>query len=528
MTFVKLHSPCGDCGSSDALSYNEDGSSYCFSCATFTPSSEATDGSVIDFKDKVVPSVGFDKEAFNGPYRGYTARCLTADTMSRFSAQQKGSSVMFGYHSPEGELVAYKSRNEDKEFRIVGNWKKAGLYGQHIFPAGGQYITVVEGEFDALAAYQMFGGKYPVVSVRNGAQGAAADCRRAYDFLDQFEHIVFCFDNDEHGRSASIECADIFGGKAKIFKHGDHKDACDYLMNADKDDFVKRWWASKTYTPDGMVMIGELMEDIMKPLEVSNVRYPYVGLDRMVHGIRTSELVTICSGSGLGKSTFMRELVFSLINQTEERIGVAFLEETERRTARGLIGLQMNKPIHIPGCEYDPQEVVDVYERLQLHERVVLWASFGSNQIENVLARFRYQVKVLGVKYIILDHISILVSDQRNNDERKAIDEIMTKLRMFCQEMDVCMFIVSHLRRPEGKGHEEGAYTSLGQLRGSAAIAQLSDLVIGLERNAQAEDPMVRDTTNVRVLKNRFSGITGPSCSLLYNHGTGRLVEVLE
>jgi twinkle protein len=169
-----------------------------------------------------------------------------------------------------------------------------------------------------------------------------------------------------------------------------------------------------------------------------------------------------------------------------------------------------------------------VFDSLNLDDRVVLWDTFGSNKIENVLARFRYQIKVLGVQYIVLDHISILVSDQENGDERKAIDEIMTKLRMFCQEMRVSMFIVSHLRRPEGKGHEDGAYTSLGQLRGSAAIAQLSDIVLGLERNAQAEDPMVRNTTNVRVLKNRFSGMTGPATALMYNKETGRLTEVFE
>ena len=247
----------------------------------------------------------------------------------------------------------------------------------------------------------------------------------------------------------------------------------------------------------------------------------------MTFGIRPTELVTICAGSGLGKSTFMRELVFSILSQTTDRIGLAFLEEIPDRTARGLIGLQLNKPIHIPGCDYTPEEVDRVFDSLDLDDRVVLWDTWGSNQIENVLARFRYQVKVLGVKTIVLDHISILVSDQNNGDERKALDEIMTKLRMFCQEMQVSMFVVSHLKRPEGKGHEDGAYTSLGQLRGSAAIAQLSDIVLGLERNAQAEDVMVRNTTNIRVLKNRYSGQTGPACSLMYNKDTGRLTEIM-
>jgi len=90
------------------------------------------------------------------------------------------------------------------------------------------------------------------------------------------------------------------------------------------------------------------------------------------------------------------------------------------------------------------------------------------------------------------------------------------------------LICVSHLKRPDSKGHEEGAATSLAQLRGSGAIAQLSDMVLGLERNGQADDEKERNTTRVRVLKNRFSGTTGKACSLLYNHVSGRMKEIDE
>ena len=133
--------------------------------------------------------------------------------------------------------------------------------------------------------------------------------------------------------------------------------------------------------------------------------------------------------------------------------------------------------------------------------------------------------KGLDCRYIFLDHISIVVSAQANLDERKALDEIMTKLRMVVQETGIALFLVSHLKRPEKKGHEEGAATSLSQLRGSGSIAQLSDIVLGLERNGQADCPILRNTTSVRILKNRFSGETGHCSNLLFNKDTGRMVE---
>lgn len=84
------------------------------------------------------------------------------------------------------------------------------------------------------------------------------------------------------------------------------------------------------------------------------------------------------------------------------------------------------------------------------------------------------------------------------------------------------MFVVSHLKRPDKKGHEEGGQVSLSQLRGSGAIAQLADMVIGLERDQQGDTPNV---LTVRVLKNRFSGETGISGQLYYNPETGRLSD---
>jgi len=99
---------------------------------------------------------------------------------------------------------------------------------------------------------------------------------------------------------------------------------------------------------------------------------------------------------------------------------------------------------------------------------------------------------------------------------------------MLVQETGISLVCVSHLKRPENRGHEEGAATSLAQLRGSGAIAQLSDMVLGLERNGQADDATERNTTRVRVLKNRFSGITGKACALLYSHETGRMREIDE
>ena len=104
------------------------------------------------------------------------------------------------------------------------------------------------------------------------------------------------------------------------------------------------------------------------------------------------------------------------------------------------------------------------------------------------------------------------------------IDSTMTRLRSLVERTGIALFLVSHLRRSTGdKNHEEGARVTLGQLRGSAAIAQLSDSVIGLERDQQSDKD--GSATTVRVLKNRYSGETGIACTLTYNLETCQFDE---
>ena len=104
------------------------------------------------------------------------------------------------------------------------------------------------------------------------------------------------------------------------------------------------------------------------------------------------------------------------------------------------------------------------------------------------------------------------------------IDVVMTKLRSFVEETGIGMILISHLRRNSGdQGHEDGAKVSMSQLRGSHSIAQLSDLVIALQRNISSGD----NRSDLVVLKNRFNGQTGPAGQLAYSSETGRLQTAL-
>jgi twinkle protein len=189
------------------------------------------------------------------------------------------------------------------------------------------------------------------------------------------------------------------------------------------------------------------------------------------------------------------------------------------------MSIELNKPLHIQSDDVPMEELRHAFINTVGSGRVFMYDHWGSTDSANLLSKIRYLVRGCGCDYIILDHISIVVSGLEGGDERRIIDNTMTALRSLVEELNCGLILVSHLKRPSGdKGHEDGAQTSLAQLRGSASIGQLSDMVIGLERNQQDKDKP--NVSQVRVLKNRWSGMTGLCCSLQYDTTTGRMNEV--
>jgi len=523
------HTSCDHCGSSDGSSVYDDNHQYCHVCHEYTRGDDET-----PVVQKQQTTKVFTMKT-QGEVKAIVDRGISRETCEYFGVTQEtghsGLKHYYPYFDETGAKVAEKIRSvENKTFSIAGNFNKATLFGQNLFQKAGKYITIVEGELDALASYQMTGSKWPTVSIRNGASAAVKDCKAQYEYLDSFETIVICFDADEVGQKAAKDVAELFGNKVKIFKHlKGYKDACDYLSDGRGSEYVNQWWRSESYVPDGIIQAATLWDSVSAPEPVAEAFYPFKGLNELLYGLRASELITVTAGSGLGKSQFLREILYQILRTTSWSIGGMFLEESVRKTARSIMSLQANKKLHLPDTQVTERELKEAFDATLGTNRVFLFDHFGSLAIDNVLNRIRYMARACDCRVVFLDHISLVVSGMDGNDERKSIDVLMTRLRTLVQETNITLICVSHLKRPStsNKGHEDGEAVSLSQLRGSGAIAQLSDAVITLERNSMSTDPNVRHTTKVAVAKNRYNGLTGPACSLKYDMDTGRMVETV-
>ena len=204
------------------------------------------------------------------------------------------------------------------------------------------------------------------------------------------------------------------------------------------------------------------------------------------------------------------------------------LEEDWKRTVDGILSIEANARLYIDQEreKFDKETIMQMFDKVFEEDRVFIHAHFGTNEIDDIFAKLRYLIVGCDCKWVVVDHLHMLVSAVHEGDERRAIDSIMTRLRSLVEETGAGLILVSHLRRVDGnKGHENGIEVSLSHLRGSNSIGQLSDCVIALERNQQSDDELEARTTKLRVLKSRYTGDVGLASSLVYDKDTGRLSE---
>ena len=511
------HIPCEFCGSKDNAALYSD-HTYCFGCKKHTPG----DGMLEKLNTPILP-----KTLIDGHYAALPVRGLTEETCRKFDyriSEYKGKAVQVAnYRDSDNAIVAQKIRDADKNFSILGDAKKMSLYGSHLWN-GGKKLVICEGEIDCMSVSQVQGHKWATVSLPNGCQSGKQALVKAWDYLQQFEEIILFFDQDEPGQLAAKECAEALPiGKAKIAKLA-YKDPNEALVANQPQAIINAIWQAKEYRPDGIVSSNDLRSIISEHDVASTITYPWSRLNKLTRGIRPGELVTLCAGSGVGKSTMVRELAYHL-HKHGSTVGLLMLEESNKRTLQGLVGLEINKNITIDPEVSNQEEIEQGFDTLFGEKPIYLFDHFGSTALDIIVNRIQYMVRGMGCTHIFLDHISILVSGLTGKvaDERRLIDDIMTTLRKLVQELNIGLVLVSHLKRPaNGGGHETGSKVRLSELRGSHSLAQLADMCIGLQ--VDADDPTA-DKRELVLLKNRFTGEVGFAGNVKYNRSTGRLID---
>lgn len=395
-----------------------------------------------------------------------------------------------------------------------------GLFGKDKFDRGSkESITITEGEFDAPSIYEATRGKTAAVSVRSSSQ-AKRDCVADYDYINSFDKIIICFDNDEPGQKAAREVSSLFDfNKVYHVKFEKYKDASDYFQNGEVDNLEKIWSNCKRYSPDNIIStFAEIEKSLLKSKEDEIGTYPFNSLQNALYGLHRGEVVVFKGLSGIGKTEVFRAMEHHLLKTTKSNIGLIHMEEDNGTTVKALAGYELNLPATLPDAGLSNSEIFEGYKKAVSGDdsRVHIYSSFELEDESVLLDNIRFLVTAAGCDFVFLDHITWLATGLEKEDERLKLDRITQKLKLLAKELRFCLIMISHT-------NDEG------RTRGSRNIENVANTMIHLSRDKVSSDDYTRRTTYFTIEKARLGGHTGPAGKAILDVMSGKLrEEILE
>ena len=461
--------------------------------------------------------------------------------------------IYFPSYNQKGKIVGYSKQDLTKPKEEKGHWSCVGsvsinnkLFGQQLAEQQNRKrnnLTITEGQWDCISVYQAlvdnvkgtkFEGIEPlVVSIPMGTANAVESILHNEAYVKSHDAMTIFFD-DDHCTPSEIQKKIMKGHEAReavanalvgaglslftVSQTDGFKDASDYMQAGRSEDLAKLvQFERRPYASEKIVKAGDLdLDFLLEPRPEGVYVNSFPKLMEKLHGFRTRELVLLTSPSGVGKSTVC-SIFASAFMENNHKLGMIYLEETNRETIQRLIASKLkvnyltfkNNPLLIASRE----DIEKAYKEIVDNDQLVMLGHFGSLPISELMAKIKHMHLVEGCDYIMLDHLSLVISGSAVKDERKELDMVMTELAAFCAANDVCITAVSHINRsaaeqfkpPKTKENEEPkpywVQVTKEMMRGSAALEQLSFIILGLEPEIMPDRS--RGRVRLTVLKNR-------------------------
>lgn len=386
-----------------------------------------------------------------------------------------------------------------------------------------------------------------VVGLSLGTANAAEAIANNEKFVRSFEEYVLALDNDQateqealkgvkKGKEATDDIAtfllsdNVYAVLWPDDRNDPHglNDPRDFLRDNRGVELANLLTKCKNrYVPDKVLSLEDISIEDLRRKRKDGVPIPmFPELFAKTKGPRLGELWVATGPSGSGKTTMSRRIEYCIAEYLmddsipkldgwtqEEKLGIIHLEEDEEESVNSLYAIELG--VDEKDFVAAPESYLTEEQHLALHQRwiekdkVKVFDHFGSIPVKDLIDKMKHMVFIDGCKWIILDHLSIVISGLGLQDERKALDDAMTALATFCKQYDVFILAIAHMKRtdfvpPKTKDDKPKPFfvpVRKEQLRGSASLEQLAWVVLAVE----PEELPNRERGRVRwvVLKNR-------------------------
>lgn len=437
------------------------------------------------------------------------------------------------------ELVGYKVRTLPKSFDspIGVTGKDCQLAGQFRYKNGGKTLLIVGGEVDMLSAEQMlresqeargYGDyeNFAVVSPTIGESGAAKQIQNQYEWINSFSKIIVGLDNDAAGKEATEKIMKVLPRGKAFIAEWSLKDPNEMLVKGKSKKFVDEVWKAKPWTPSGIVSSDSIYSEIVERSKQEKLPFPPMlnKLNRMLAGgINYGYIVNILAGSGSGKSSLVNQCVAYWMEECDEPVLVASLEAEAAEFGENLLSYRMGRKISMMQSQEEKIAFVgspeaeatarNLFTRPDGKPRIYLLDDRGDysklqEKIEEVIVS-------CGVRICVID----VISDVFAGMSIESIDLWMAWEKKLVKQYNCILIQVAHTRKGNSseKSASQGKFLTEESIIGSGTQYRSAGINIALQRDKTAEDEIVRNTTQVHLLKSRATGMTGLACELFYD-----------
>lgn len=457
------------------------------------------------------------------------------------------------WYDDHGVLIMQKIKTQFKEMKLIGDTKCKKLWGMEKFqPTEKLFLTITEGEEDAMALSEVQGCQFPVVSLPCGVNNVLDVLQLNLTWIQKFKHVVLAFDNDPAGKDGvnKVLASDLFEpGKVKVVQWP-LKDANDMLRAGMQKEMIDCLFRAKVIEPDHIVTVSNVIEKVLEQPKIG-LNLPWPTWNKWTYGLRYNEITTLVGPSGCGKTEIVKDIVSCLLEQMN--VGVFSFEQSPADTIRRYTGAKLGLKLQKPGEKWDEAKIRST--AMEFDNKVFLYDFNGKVDLNDIFHSIRFMCKAKGCRWFVIDNLKSLKVVM--NKEQCA--EFAVRLKATVKELDIHVMLVSHVNKDGirqsthvgfsskvDKPHagldedavkdimnkfkldwENGRMPGASNIEGGNDIEAISDYIIAIARNKLAKDSHERRIITLKLLKEgRIDSDNDTNTFKLYRNDEGKLEEM--
>lgn len=403
-------------------------------------------------------------------------------------------------------------------------------------------LLICEGEIDCMAAIES--GFTNAVSVPLGANNYAW-IEENFDWLEQFDNIIICPDNDDAGTKMQKECVFRLGSWRTKFidiplYHYDQehdkkipmKDLNHVLYYQGKESVLELIHNAKDSPVDSVSDFSDITNIDLD--QIDGIKTGIPDLDKRLMKLFYGTFTIVTGVNGSGKSSFLSQLVCNAIDDNKN----AFLYSGELPNFQSknwvnyiLAGQRHVKEYSFNGATYwkvtnEAQKEINEYYRGKLF----IYKDGYDHKVESLLTSMEDTTRKYGCKLHIIDNLTSVNLEANEQNKYQKQEEFVTSLIDFAKKYNVAVLLVVHPHKIE-----QMRRLNKMDIQGISAIIDLAHRILSLYRVTQEDkrgipkkngngwykEPIKFDVL-CDILKDRLLGFEGSSAGLYYDKPSRR------